>query len=306
MIFVVICVIVLIILYCLYRYTFGVDPKRLAGDDEIPYSKRYQKYQESVTRNINEFKQAPFEEVQIYTRDKISLFGRYYHMEDGAPIILMFHGYRSSALRDAMGAFKISKECGYNLLVVDQRAHRQSGGCTITFGVKERYDCLEWVHYLIKRFGEETKIFLVGLSMGASTVLMAAGLGLPKNVKGIMADCGYSTPKDILCAVIKGIKLPVKPVYFLIRLSALIFGGFDPNTASAKEALRKCDVPVLLIHGEADGLVPCEMSKQNYEVCKAERELYLVPEADHGMSYLHDSKKYMETTKAFIKRSFEK
>lgn len=293
-------------LYCLYRYVFGVDAKRLAKDDEVPYGARYQKYQEWVTRNIREFKEAPFEEMQIIVRDGTKLKGRYFHMADGGPVILMFHGYRSSAYRDAMGAFKISKECGYNLLVVDQRAHHGSGGRTITFGVQERYDCLDWIAFVNERFGKETKIFLVGLSMGAATVLMAAGLDLPENVKGIMADCGYSTPRDILCSVIQSMKLPVKPVYFFIRLSAILFGGFDPDSASANEALKKCKIPVLFIHGEGDSLVPCEMGKANYEACIAEKEIFLVPKADHGMSYLHDAKKYMDVTKTFIRRSFEK
>ncbi len=297
--------IILLGLYCLYRYVFGTDARRVAGDDEIPYGARYQKYQESVTRNIREFKAAPYEEMRIIARDGTKLFGRCFHMADGGPVILMFHGYRSSAYRDAMGAFQISRACGYNLLVVDQRAHHGSGGRTITFGVKERYDCLDWIAFVTERFGKETKIFLVGLSMGASTVLMAAGLELPDSVKGIMADCGYSTPKDILCSVIQSMRLPIRPVYFLIRLSAIIFGGFDPNSASAHEALKKCKIPVLFIHGEADSLVPCEMGKTNYEVCAGKKEMFLVAEADHGMSYLHDAEKYLEVTRAFIKRSFE-
>lgn len=292
-------------LYFLYRYVFGANSKRLAGDDEIPYGERYQKYQRFVSDNIREFKEASYEETWIVARDGTKLFGRYFHIADGGPVILMFHGYRSSAYRDAMGAFQISKQCGYNILVVDQRAHHRSGGRTITFGVKERYDCMDWIAYVKERFGKETKIFLVGLSMGAATVLMAAGLGLPDNVKGIMADCGYSTPKDILCSVIKSMKLPIQPVYFLVHLSAIIFGAFDPNSASAYEALKQCKVPVLFIHGEADSLVPCEMGKANYEVCEARKELFLVAEADHGMSYLHDVAKYMEVTKTFIKHSFE-
>lgn len=230
----------------------------------------------------------------------------YYSFAEKAPIVLMFHGYRSSATRDGMGIFRISKEKGYNLFMANQRAHRESGGRSITFGVKERYDCLEWVNYFVERFGEDTKIILVGLSMGASTVLMASGLELPENVKGIIADCGYSTPRDILSAVIKKMKFPVRPVYSLVRLSAMLFGGFDPDSASATEALQRCKVPILLIHGEEDGLVPCEMSRTNYEACSSEKELLLVPGADHGMSYMVDGKTYISKMKSFLEINFKK
>ena len=217
----------------------------------------------------------------------------------------MFHGYRSSCLRDGMGAFRFTQECGYNILMVDQRAHRMSGGRTITFGVKERYDCLEWIKYIKAEHGDDTKIILIGLSMGATTVLMAAGHELPDNVKGIIADCGYSSPKDILQSVIKGMKLPVKCTYFFVRLSAIIYGGFDPESVSAEELLRNATVPILFIHGEEDRYVPCEMSRKNYEACASEKELLLVPGADHGMSYMTDTPRYVEKFKGFLIKHFE-
>ena len=147
-------------------------------------------------------------------------------------------------------------------------------------------------------------MILIGLSMGASTVLMASGLNLPENVKGIIADCGYSTPKDILSEVIKKMHLPVAPVYFLIRLSGRIFGGFDVEGASAREALQSCEVPVLFIHGEADDFVPCQMSKDNFDACKGEKELFLVPSAGHGMSYMTDTEEYVKRFKGFLQRNF--
>lgn len=293
-------------LYFIYRYTFGADSKRLAPDEEIPNVEKYRKYQEGVYRNIKEIRETPSERVEIRAQDGVRLVGKYYHNADGAPLVIMFHGYRSSAVRDGMGAFKVCKESGYNILMVDQRAHRESGGRSITFGVKERYDCLEWIRYMISKCGEDTSIILIGLSMGAATVMMAAGLKLPENVKGIIADCGYSTPKDILRQVIKKMRLPVGLVYFLVRLSGMIFGGFDIQSASAKEAMMSCKVPILLIHGEADSFVPCEMSRINYEACASEKELFTVPLADHGMSYLTDVDGYMERFKGFLKKNFSR
>ena len=296
----------LTILYGVYWFAFGVDPKRLAADDEIPMEEKYPHFVEPVRQHLREMGEVSYEDAYVLAGDGVRLHGAYYSFREGAPIVLMFHGYRSSATRDGMGIFRICRRTGFNLLIVDQRAHRESGGRSITFGVKERYDCLEWVRYVEKRFGASTEMILVGLSMGASTVLMASELGLSQQVKGIIADCGYSTPKDILTSVIRMMKLPVFPVYFMVRLSAMLFGGFDPNSASATEALKSCPVPVLLIHGEADSLVPCDMSRKNYEACASEKELFVVPGADHGMSYMMDGKTYIHKMQSFLENHFTK
>lgn len=292
------------LLYLIYRYAFGADAKRLAADDEIPNEENYKEYAAGIRRNIQAIKDSESEMWTITAQDGAKLVGRYYHNAEGAPVVIMFHGYRSSAVRDGMGAFKVCRECGYNILMIDQRAHRESGGKEITFGVKERYDCVDWIHYVIEKCGKDTKIILIGLSMGASTVMMATGLDLPENVKGVIADCGYSTPKDILRTVIKMMKLPVGLAYWFVRLSAKIYGKFDLESASATEALAKCKVPVLFIHGEADDFVPCEMSRVNYEACVSEKELFTVPGAGHGMSYLTDIDGYIGKFRGFLQKNF--
>lgn len=292
------------LLYFIYKYAFGADAKRLADDTEIPNEEKYKDHVEGVHRNIKAIKDSTFEKWTIAARDGTKLVGKYYHQADGAPVVLMFHGYRSSAIRDGMGAFKACKEDGYNILMVDQRAHRESGGKCITFGVKERYDCVDWIHEVCRKCGKDVKIILIGLSMGASTVMMATGLDLPENVKGVIADCGYSAPKDILQAVIKMMKLPVRLAYPFVKLSAKIYGRFDLEGASATEALAKCKVPILFIHGEADELVPCEMSRVNYEACASEKELYTVAGAGHGLSYLTNVDAYMGKFKGFLQKNF--
>lgn len=292
------------LLYFIYKYAFGADAKRLADDTEIPNEEKYKDHVEGIHRNIQEIKDSTFEKWTITACDGTKLVGKYYHQADGAPVVLMFHGYRSSAIRDGMGAFKACKEDGYNILMVDQRAHRESGGKCITFGVKERYDCVDWIHEICRKCGKDVKIILIGLSMGASTVMMATGLDLPQNVKGVIADCGYSTPKDILQTVIKMMKLPVRLTYPFVKLSAKIYGKFDLEGASATEALAKCKVPILFIHGEADELVPCEMSRTNYEACASEKELYTVAGAGHGLSYLTNVDVYMGKFKGFLQKNF--
>ncbi|MDD5901806.1 MAG: alpha/beta hydrolase [Oscillospiraceae bacterium] len=196
---------------------------------------------------------------------------------------------------------QIAVKGGFNVLLVDQLAHGKSEGKCLTFGVMERYDCLSWVSYAIERFGENAKILLNGMSMGAATVLMAGGLPLPDNVVGIVADCGYSSPSAIVKKVMRDYHLPPYPLYWLVRLGGKIFGGFDLEAASASEALEKCKIPVLLIHGDDDRFVPCGMGRENYEHCASEnKKLLIVPGAGHGISYMVDINAYMTALTEFL------
>ena len=95
-------------------------------------------------------------------------------------------------------------------------------------------------------------------------------------------------------------KLPVKISYFFVRLSAIVFGGFDPEEASAKEALKNCKVPVMFVHGEADDFVPCQMSRDNYEACTAPKRLVTTPGAGHGLCYLVDPEGYLQALREFF------
>ena len=194
-------------------------------------------------------------------------------------------------------------ESGYNVLLVDQRAHGRSEGKCLSFGVLERRDCLSWVNFVVSRAGEGAKIVLYGMSMGAATVLMAAGLKLPENVVGIVADCGYTAPEAIIKTVIRKYHLPVFPIYPLIRLGGRLFGGFDLEEASAARAMDECDIPVLFIHGGDDRFVPCDMGRENYAHCRsAGKELLSVPGAGHGMSYMVDKTAYLTAVSTFLNK----
>lgn len=290
-----------VLIYC-YNLAFRRDDKRLPREGSAPTGEQYDPFKEVIEKGADNILSAPYEKVTIISRDGISLAGRYYHVKDGAPLSIIFHGYRSTIGTDCNGGYSMSIRRGYNVLVVYQRAHRESGGKTITFGVKERFDCLDWIAYANERFGKDTPILLMGLSMGAATVLMAAGLELPANVKGIMADCGFSSPKEILQEVIKQMKFPVRITYFFVRTAARIFGHFDPEEASAIEALKEAKVPVLIIHGDDDRFVPSRMSRENYDACASAKEILIVPGAGHGLSYCVDAKAYEKAVEDFMDR----
>ncbi len=283
-----------------YRIAF-YSPKDHVGDDfALPQGEQYEADGEKMRALIREMAALPFEQVRIRAFDGVELCGRYYHVRDGAPLQIQIHGYRGTAVRDFCGGNKLAREGGFNTLVVDQRAHGHSGGRTISFGIRERFDCKAWADYAFERFGRGTPIVLCGVSMGAATVLMASELPLPETVAGVVADCPYSAPEDILRETCRQWKLPVKPTVWLLRLAARIYGGFDLRAASAVEAVKNTRLPVLLIHGEDDRLVPCEMSRRLAQACGGYCRLETFPGAGHGLSFIADEGRYASAVREFL------
>ncbi|MGN1157256.1 MAG: alpha/beta hydrolase [Agathobacter sp.] len=290
-------------LYVIYDICFSGNKRYMGDEHDLPQGEQYVPYHDVITRCVDKVMQDVFEEVSVVSHDGLKLYGRYYHRRDNAPLIIFFHGYRCCSLRDGNGIFLYSKTLHYNILLVDQRAHGKSEGKTISFGVKERYDCFRWIEWAQQRLGTEIQIILAGLSMGAATVLMTADMGLPNNVKGIMADCPYSSPKAVIRKVIKDMNFPVGIVYWLAKYAAKWIGKFDLEETSAVEAVRRAKIPILIIHGDDDRFVPCTMSQECVEACRDNVELVLVEGAGHGMSHCVDAKKYEDAVLAFFRKT---
>lgn len=290
----------LIAWYCYKIAFFAPESKRVSADRPITGA-QYLAVADDILRVTEIMAGYTYEEVTIQSYDGAKLFGRYYHMADGAPVELLFHGYRSHPYRDCSGGHAMSRKLKLNTLVVDQRSHGASDGHTISFGVRERKDCLAWAEYAANRFGADTPLILSGLSMGAATVLMASELDLPENVACIIADSPYSAPKAIIEKVCVDKGYPLFLCRPFLWLGALIYGGFRLNSCSAMDAVRHAKVPVLLLHGEDDRLVPCEMSMEIAANCASRVEVATFPDAGHGLCYLTDPVRYEEVISTFLR-----
>lgn len=291
-----------IVIVCLF--SFKITFYRSRKDDNIyniPPGEDYQTQKDYFVSLIDNFNKISYEDVYITAFDGLKLHGRYYHCNDNSPIDICFHGYRGTGVRDFCGGTKTCFKSKHNVLVIDQRAHGLSEGKTITFGIKERYDCVAWIEYIVKRF-PQNKILLYGISMGATTILMASNLNLPQNVVGIIADSPFSKPDAIIKKVMSDMHLPVSVMYPLVYLSALIFGRFKLNSASATESVKNTKIPILLIHGKKDSFVPYEMSKEISSNAPSLFKLYECEGAEHGISYIVNEKEYENLVKKFLKK----
>ena len=290
--------------YIIWRIAL-YSPKKGQGEDHrLQDNDRMRPYAERVHKRIDEWNAVPFESVTIAARDKKRLSARYYHIADDAPLVICCHGYRGTPSRDFSIGSRIFQARGCNLLHIEQRAHLGSEGHCIGMGVAERYDILAWIDWAQARFGQELRIVLCGISMGAASVLMVSGMQPPAAVKGVIADAPYTSPKDILTGVIRAMRLPVPIVYPLLTYGAWLFGGVRLNdpTADARKMVQKSQLPILLIHGEADDFVPCAMSKEIANANPEKIELHTFPNAGHGLSALTDEPRYAQIVNTYLDR----
>ena len=272
-----------------YDVYHGLTDEEIEGNPRKQLSRSY----------VDELMALPYESVSVRSRDGLTLRAKYYEIKKGAPLEIQFHGYRSTSRHDFSGGTLESMRRGHNVLLVDQRSHGESDGRTISFGVKERYDVLAWVDFANERFGEDVQIILVGISMGAGTVIMSSELDLPSNVAAIVADCPYSSPVEIISKVIReDLHLPAALLIPFVRLGGMLFGGFDMLSASPVEAVKNTEIPILILHGEGDNFVPCYMSEK---IAAAGKTVTLVTfaEAGHGLSFIYDGEKYKRALDEF-------
>lgn len=307
-----ICIALLIVLlalvlsYICYRLCFYARREKFEEDGPIviPKGKIYEPFRDVMTNWIREMRDMPYEQMHIVSHDGLDLYAKFFEFAPGAPIEIMFHGYRGSAERDLAGGVQRAAMLGRSVLLVDQRCAGKSGGHVISFGINEHKDCLNWIRFACEHFGPEAKFILTGISMGASTVLMAADKELPDNVVGILADCGYTTARDIIRKVIRQIGLPAWFFYPLVKMGARIFGRFELESDSALEAVRKARVPIIFFHGEDDNFVPCDMSRENYEACASRKMLVTMPGAGHGLCYPVEPERYLSSLREFFGSEF--
>lgn len=292
----------LLVSYICFRMAFYVPPRKARRDDvlDLPQGEVYAPFWGSMEKWAEQTKALPREDYYITSFDGLTLHGKYFEYAPGAPIELMFHGYRGSAERDLSGGVQRCFKLGRSAFLVDQRCGGKSDGSVITFGINEHRDCLSWLDFMQERFGPDAKIILTGISMGAATVLMAAGKPLPDTVIGVLADCGYSSPKEIIKTVIGQMGLPAGLVYPFVKLGARLFGHFDLEECSPVEAVKKCTLPVIFFHGEADDYVPCHMSRTNFDACTSQKKLVTIPGAGHGLSYPVAPEQYLQELRAFF------
>lgn len=238
-------------------------------------------------------------------RDNMRLTGWFVMHPGSRRYAVICHGYTNCG-RNMRHRGKVFYDMGFNILMPDARAHGGSDGKMIGMGWPERRDIVEWIYEIIKR-DPEAKIVLYGESMGAATVMMTAGEVLPEQVKLAIEDCGFTSVWDQMRSSMK--KLYHAPPYPILPVTSCLCklrAGYSFREASALKQVRRCKIPMLFIHGEADDFVPYPMVHRLYEAASCEKELLTVPNAGHCLSASVDPERYWGTIRAFIEKYIDR
>ncbi len=247
------------------------------------------------------FKASVTETVELRSHDDYVLRAHWYPVEGATRTVLCAHGWHSHWDLDFSGIGPFLHDNGCNLLLIDQRCHGESGGNLISYGIRERYDILTWLDWLDKNH-PGFPVYLCGVSMGAATVLMAAGLPIAGRVTGIIADCGYSDPQEIVKLTLRqSIGGMSGPTLAAVNLNCKMRDKFSFGDYSPLEAMTSnTEVPCFFIHGDADKLVPWRMSMENYYACQAPKDILIVSGAAHAMSFVVNPELYKKRVLDFF------
>ena len=281
-------------------------PKSIMKGDKAREKIRGTAYQEMFLEDLSaaaeKLKNSPTQQVEIVSRDGIRLVGHIRGVARPQRLILAMHGWRSSWDQDFGMIADFWEKCGCTVLYAEQRGQNDSGGDYMGFGMLERFDCADWAKWIHDNLSDTLPIYLAGVSMGASTVLMASCLDLPANVKGIAADCGYTSPMEIWRHITEE-TLHLSSGLHRFDIDELCRKKIQlgPSDCTTVEALHASRLPVFLVHGTDDTFVPVEMTYENYKACQGKRKLLIVPGADHGMSYYVARDEYEKNVREFFK-----
>ena len=294
----------LIVCAVMAHFACGRNDAMEKGFEQVLDTFVYRDYKDQILAARDWLQAQKTEEVSTTSHDGLKLAGVFLPCENARGTLICFHGWRGGPVADFGYSVRLYRELGLNVLLVHQRAQGKSEGKHMTFGVLERKDAHAWVRWHTERFGKDLPILLAGISMGASTVLMACGEPFEGDVRGVIADCGFTSPKEICTAVSRAIHLPPKIFLPVVGLFVRMTAGFGLNEYSTLTAMKTTTLPVLFAHGEADTFVPCEMTKRNYEACaSADKTLMLIPDAKHGQSMPVAPERYTEAIRSFLDRT---
>ncbi|MBD5509519.1 MAG: alpha/beta hydrolase [Lachnospiraceae bacterium] len=276
---------------------------KMSGTDWNQYMPLIEKRKEAMLDR-------PHSDVWQESFDGLKLHGTYFPVlaagQRRKRIVICFHGYTSQGMSDYIGLSDYYQKRNFAMLLPDARAHGMSEGEYVGFGCPDRRDALVWINWVIAELGSDVEILLHGTSMGAATLLMLSGLTLPEQVKGIVADCGFTSPKEVFTHVLHSMyHLPAFPVIPGADMVNRRLAGYGMDECNARREVEKATVPILFIHGELDTFVPCSMCDEMYEHCASPKSKLIVAGAAHAESYYKDMESYESALTQFIEQTMD-
>ena len=259
------------------------------GDMMRPTARRLYAY---IAPLKEKMKELPLKKLETMSFDGNRLVG---FLLEGNPeeVVICVHGYKSDMYSDYADKIKIYMDRGSTVLFMNDRAHGESEGKYLGFSEHDRQDVARWVDKINTMY-EKPRIYLHGVSMGGATVIHCANMHL-ENVCGIIDDCGFDSILGITRTLMKDIyHVPYFPLGYIAWFWAQVLNKLNFNTSIGETCAFESDMPIVFIHGKEDHYVPCQMSIDMYEACRAPKELHLIENCGHAAAYMVATEEYTE------------
>jgi uncharacterized protein len=234
----------------------------------------------------------------------VQIAGWYLPREGGTQAVVLAHGASVNRWIEFGGGFlKLAvalHKRGFAVLMIDMRAHGASEGERVSFGVAERRDIIGAVDWLEGRGFAPGSVGVLGVSMGAAAAIGAATDD--PDIGALVADCSYASMDALVRRNWRSASGGL-PDYYLpssILIGRLLGYDFDSDTP-VEEIWRIAPRAVLIVHGDADALVPLSDAEQ-LKAAGPSAELWVVHGAGHGGSYGANPQAYTDRVAAFFAR----
>lgn len=284
-----------------FMLDFSLSPTNRGKDLQGSWEYMSQNYPELEAWRDSLVQAGALKDTFIYTPDEARLHG--YFVAASQPTsktAVIVHGYTDNAIRMMMIGYLYNKSLGYNILLPDLRYSGLSDGEAFQMGWLDRKDVMQWMDVANEIFGDSTRMVVHGISMGGATTMMVSGEPQPDYVKCFVNDCGYTSVWDQFGKELKEqFGLPEFPLMYTASWLCDWKYGWNFAEASSLEQVKKCQLPMLFIHGNKDDYVPTWMVYDLYETKPEPKELWVVPDADHATSYKLNKEAYTEKVKQF-------
>lgn len=244
------------------------------------------------------------EDLSIVTPDGLTLRAWYAAAEkETKRFVIAVHGHNCNGPDECSHILKFFRnELGWNYFLPDLRGHGRSDGKYIGFGAPDSKDIVQWINYLVERFGKDIEIVLYGISMGAATVMLVNSQNPPEQVKLVIEDCGYTNAFEECANTVKDvIGFKIDPLLNFANFYCKRIVKYDlKKDADPLGKMKNAKNPVLFIHGDADTFVPYPMQRRLYEACPTPKDILVIPGAVHAFSYYDGKAEYEAKIKEFV------
>ena len=284
-----------------FMLRFALSPPHEGKDLQGSWEYMYRNYPELEAWKDSLVQAHALKDTVIYAPDQSRLHA--YYVAASSPTsktAVIVHGYTDNAIRMMMIGYMYHHDLGYNILLPDLRFSGLSDGDAFQMGWLDRKDVMRWMGVANEIYGGNTQMVVHGISMGGATTMMVSGEPQLDYVKCFVDDCGYTSVWDQFSKELKeDFGLPAFPLLYTSSWLCDWTRGWNFTEASSVEQVKKCQLPMLFIHGDKDDYVPTWMVYDLYEAKPEPKELWIVPNADHATSYKLNKKEYTEKVKQF-------